>query len=83
MLLFSTILSQERLENENFKRFLRQNQNRIGLFVIDECHIITSWSDFRPSLLHIGDIRDDVPNARWVCKSPTFMQNLLFLSRWL
>lgn len=49
-------VSPERLESEDFRRRLLQLP--ITLIAVDEAHCISEWGyDFRPSYLHIGQIR--------------------------
>lgn len=49
-------VSPERLENEDFRKRLAQLP--ISLIAVDEAHCISQWGyDFRPSYLHIADIR--------------------------
>lgn len=52
-------ISPERLESEEFRQ--RLSQLPIRLIAIDEAHCISQWGyDFRPSYLHIAQIRDNV-----------------------
>lgn len=49
-------VSPERLESEDFRRRLARLP--IGLIAVDEAHCISQWGyDFRPSYLHIADLR--------------------------
>jgi len=49
-------VSPERLENEEFRKRLAELP--ITLIAVDEAHCISQWGyDFRPSYLHIADIR--------------------------
>ncbi len=52
-------VSPERLESEDFRKRLAQLP--IRLIAVDEAHCISQWGyDFRPSYLHIADIRQMV-----------------------
>ncbi len=52
----------ERLGRESFISQLARWQ--ISLIVVDEAHCISQWGyDFRPSYLHIRDLRERIPNA--------------------
>lgn len=52
-------VSPERLESEDFRQ--RLCQLPIRLIAVDEAHCICQWGyDFRPSYLHIAQIRDNV-----------------------
>lgn len=54
-------VSPERLESEEFRK--RLTQLPIRLIAVDEAHCISQWGyDFRPSYLHIAQIRDTVLN---------------------
>ncbi|MDR2680905.1 MAG: RecQ family ATP-dependent DNA helicase, partial [Tannerella sp.] len=53
-------ISPERLHTEVFRRKLPLMN--VSLLVVDESHCISQWGyDFRPSYLHIADIRKDLP----------------------
>ena len=52
----------ERLSTEIFR--LRVQRMNVSLLAVDEAHCISQWGyDFRPSYLHIADIRKLVPNT--------------------
>ena len=54
--------SPERLESEEFRKRLADLP--IGLIAVDEAHCISQWGyDFRPSYLHIADVRALLPNV--------------------
>jgi ATP-dependent DNA helicase RecQ len=53
-------ISPERLHTELFKRKLPLM--KVCLLVVDESHCISQWGyDFRPSYLHIADVRKELP----------------------
>ncbi|MCQ2324578.1 MAG: RecQ family ATP-dependent DNA helicase [Paludibacteraceae bacterium] len=53
-------VSPERLENEDFRKRLAELP--IGLIAVDEAHCISQWGyDFRPSYLHIAQVRELIP----------------------
>ena len=53
-------VSPERLESEAFRK--RLTELPICLIAVDEAHCISQWGyDFRPSYLHIADIRESLP----------------------
>lgn len=55
-------VSPERLASESFR--VQLSELNIGLLVIDECHCICQWGyDFRPSYLHILELRTHIPNV--------------------
>lgn len=55
-------ISPERINTELFKSKLRALN--VCLVVVDESHCISQWGyDFRPSYLHIADIRDELPEV--------------------
>lgn len=55
-------LSPERLATEQFREKL-QTMN-VCLLVVDESHCISQWGyDFRPSYLHIADVRKQLPDV--------------------
>ena len=52
-------VSPERLDSEDFRRRLARLP--IGLIAVDEAHCISQWGyDFRPSYLHIADLRSKI-----------------------
>lgn len=54
-------VSPERIASELFKTKLRHM--RVSFITVDEAHCISQWGyDFRPSYLHIADIRDIKPD---------------------
>lgn len=54
--------SPERLESEAFRK--RLTELPICLIAVDEAHCISQWGyDFRPSYLHIADIRESLPEV--------------------
>ena len=55
-------VSPERLESEVFRK--RLTELPICLIAVDEAHCISQWGyDFRPSYLHIADIRASLPEV--------------------
>ena len=55
-------ISPERLSSEMFVNKLRRM--KVCFFTVDEAHCICQWGyDFRPSYLHIADIRDFFPHC--------------------
>lgn len=55
-------VSPERIASELFKTKLRHM--RVSFITVDEAHCISQWGyDFRPSYLHISDIRKIKPDA--------------------
>ena len=51
----------ERLQSENFQRFIRRFP--IALFAIDEAHCVSQWGhDFRPEYLRIAEVIDEFKN---------------------
>ena len=55
-------VSPERLSSEFFRTKLRHI--KVSFICVDEAHCISQWGyDFRPSYLHIADIRRDLPDA--------------------
>ncbi|EAQ83009.1 hypothetical protein CHGG_10827 [Chaetomium globosum CBS 148.51] len=60
------ILSPEQAVNPKFKSILRDPEfhEKIGLFAIDELHIVGEWRDFRPDFTYLHTLRSLLP--RWV-----------------
>ncbi|GHT66028.1 ATP-dependent DNA helicase RecQ [Bacteroidia bacterium] len=55
-------LSPERLATEGFREHL--GAMNVNLLAIDESHCISQWGyDFRPSYLHIADVRELLPDV--------------------
>ncbi len=55
-------LSPERLQNKMVQERIRQMN--VNLITVDEAHCISEWGyDFRPSYLHIAEIREVIPNV--------------------
>lgn len=55
-------ISPERLAMEGFRKKLEEM--KVGLLVVDESHCISQWGyDFRPSYLHIADVRKWLPDV--------------------
>ncbi len=55
-------LAPERLASETFR--LRLQRMNVALLAVDEAHCISQWGyDFRPSYLHIADIRKIIPDT--------------------
>jgi len=55
-------VSPERLSSELFRTKLRHI--KVSFITVDEAHCISQWGyDFRPSYLHIADIRRDLPGV--------------------
>jgi ATP-dependent DNA helicase RecQ len=54
-------ISPERLHTDMFR--LRLKRMNVSLLVVDESHCISQWGyDFRPSYLHIADVRRELPS---------------------
>lgn len=55
-------ISPERLGTETFQQKMRAMD--ISMVAVDESHCISQWGyDFRPSYLHIADVRDMIPDV--------------------
>ncbi len=55
-------LSPERLQNKMVQERIRQMN--VNLITVDEAHCISEWGyDFRPSYLHIAEIREIIPDV--------------------
>lgn len=55
-------LSPERLQNKMVQERIRKMD--VNLITVDEAHCISEWGyDFRPSYLHIAEIREILPNT--------------------
>lgn len=55
-------VSPERLDSDSFRR--RLTQLPVCLIAVDEAHCISQWGyDFRPSYLHIADVRSKLPGV--------------------
>jgi ATP-dependent DNA helicase RecQ len=60
----------ERLQSENFQRFIRRFP--IAVFAIDEAHCVSQWGhDFRPEYLRISEVIDDFPNVPRIALTAT------------
>ena len=59
-------MSPEQAVNPKFKSILRDPDfhNKIGLFAIDELHIVGEWREFRPDFTYLYALRSLLP--RWV-----------------
>ncbi len=63
-------VSPERLNSENFRE--RLSQMKVNLVTIDEAHCISQWGyDFRPSYLNIIQIREILPDVRFLALTAT------------
>lgn len=63
-------VSPERLASERFRRHL--SELSVGLLVVDECHCICQWGyDFRPSYLHILELRELLPDIPLIALTAT------------
>ncbi len=63
-------VSPERLQQRMFIEHLRQM--KVGLIAVDEAHCISQWGyDFRPSYLHIAEIRTHHPTAPLIALTAT------------
>lgn len=55
-------ISPERINTEMFK--VKLARMKVSYLVVDESHCISQWGyDFRPSYLHIADLRSMIPDA--------------------
>ena len=55
-------ISPERLASELFQ--VKVRRMKVSFITVDEAHCISQWGyDFRPSYLHIAEIRKIIPNA--------------------
>jgi ATP-dependent DNA helicase RecQ len=55
-------ISPERLSSELFQTKIKHMQ--VSFITVDEAHCISQWGyDFRPSYLHVADIREIIPNV--------------------
>jgi len=72
-------ISPERLASEFFRTKL--SHMRVSFITVDEAHCISQWGyDFRPSYLHIADIRHMLPNvpvlALTATATPTVVEDI-------
>jgi ATP-dependent DNA helicase RecQ len=72
-------ISPERLSSEFFRTKL--SHMRVSFITVDEAHCISQWGyDFRPSYLHIADIRRLLPNvpvlALTATATPTVVEDI-------
>ena len=63
-------VSPERLQTELFQERLKRMT--VGLLAVDESHCISQWGyDFRPSYLHIAEVRELIPDVNIVALTAT------------
>ncbi len=83
-------LSPERLQNKMVQERIRQMN--VNLITVDEAHCISEWGyDFRPSYLHIAEIREVIPDVPILALTATatadiiddFQDKLLFSEKHL
>ena len=58
-------IAPERLASEAFR--VRLRYMKVSFVAVDEAHCISQWGyDFRPSYLHIADVREMIPDATFL-----------------
>ncbi|MEC8853577.1 MAG: ATP-dependent DNA helicase RecQ, partial [Bacteroidota bacterium] len=69
-------LSPERLQSKIVQERIRQMD--VNLITVDEAHCIAEWGyDFRPSYLHIAEIREVIPNAPILALTATATSDII------
>ncbi len=69
-------LSPERLQNKMVQERIRQMN--VNLITVDEAHCISEWGyDFRPSYLHIAEIREVIPNVPILALTATATDDII------
>ena len=69
-------LSPERLQNKMVQERIRQMN--VDLITVDEAHCISEWGyDFRPSYLHIAEIREVIPNTPILALTATATSDII------
>ena len=69
-------LSPERLQSKMVQERIRQMN--VNLITVDEAHCIAEWGyDFRPSYLHIAEIREVIPNAPILALTATATSDII------
>lgn len=69
-------LSPERLQNKILQDKIKQMN--VSLLTVDEAHCISEWGyDFRPSYLHIAEIRTLLPNVPILALTATATTNIV------
>ena len=58
------LLGPEQAVSPRFKSILRHPDfaKLVGLVIIDECHVLSSWGTFRSSVTHINELRHTLPS---------------------
>lgn len=58
------LLGPEQAVSPRFKSILRDPDfaKRVGLVIIDECHVLSTWGTFRASVTHIRELRHTLPS---------------------
>jgi ATP-dependent DNA helicase RecQ len=65
----------ERLSSERFRE--RLEQMKVNLITVDEAHCISQWGyDFRPSYLNISQLREVLPNVKFLALTATATPNV-------
>ena len=69
-------LSPERLQSKMVQERIRQMN--VNLITVDEAHCIAEWGyDFRPSYLHIAEIREVIPDAPILALTATATSDII------
>ena len=69
-------LSPERLQSKMVQNRIRQMN--VNLITVDEAHCIAEWGyDFRPSYLHIAEIREVIPDAPILALTATATSDII------